>query len=205
LPTPHRSEIGYMHDRHSTHRDRTYHAPACASLGTRYSLPGRTAAALPNSSAAMPASPAVCCDEYRDRARQPTSSRCHGDANRSFAGAGRTVADRLGGDAQRPQLGERCLGNKPHSSASPTSILTPRIRGMAAVRPSLLRSHRNRHDERAVSITWPSAKTSRSQAPNAQSAYVIFTSYPGGTQWQHAHSRPVRPATITCDASHSTP
>lgn len=77
-----------------------------------------------------------------------------------------------GGDAQRLQLGERCLGNKPHSGASPTSILILRSRGRAAVCPSLMRFHRHRRDERAVSITWPSAKTSRSQAPNALSAYL---------------------------------
>jgi hypothetical protein len=59
---------------------------------------------------------------------------------------------RLGGDVQRLQLGERCLGNKPHGGASPSCI---HIRGMAAACPFSLPAHRNRRRERAVSITWP--------------------------------------------------
>jgi hypothetical protein len=61
---------------------------------------------------------------------------------------------RLGGDVQRLQLGERCLGNKPHGSASPSPSCI-HIRGMAAACPFSLPAHRNRRRERAVSITWP--------------------------------------------------
>jgi hypothetical protein len=92
--------------------------------------------------------------------------RCHGDANRSSLpvrggedGCREARGWRLGGDVQRLQLGEQCLGNKPHGSASPSCI---HIRGTAAACPSSLPSHRNRRRERAVSITWPPAKTSAS-------------------------------------------